>query len=149
MAVFHPLNAKAMYTRETANGRSGKPPVASGAFHAGQPWWPKISPPTMKPPSSSAFSSANTFCVVLDQRMSIACDAVASTISAIETTIGFTPGTSVEKNGPAVDAASATGAENPTCKDVQPACEPSAGCHRSEKYRFSPPERGMAAAMAA
>src|SRR3569623_154859 len=149
MAVFQPLNAKAMYTSETANGRKGTPPGASGAFQVGQPWWPKISPPTMKPPSNSAFSSANAFWVVLDHRMSMACDAVASTITAIDTTIGFTPGTSEEKHGPAVDAASATGAENPTSNDVQPASEPSAGCHRSERYRYSPPERGMAAAMAA
>ena len=133
MAVFQPLNANAMYTRDTANGRSGNPPGASGACQVGQLLCPKIRPPTMKPPSRTAFTRANTFCVVLDQRRSMACDAVARMITTTDTTTGRTPGTKVAKKGPAVEAASATGAENPTSSEVHPAREPSAGCHSSDR----------------
>ena len=133
MAVFHPLNANAMYTSETANGRTGKVPVASGAIHEGARWLPQTRPPTMNVTSRTPFKIANPSCVRLDQRRSKACDAVAATMRVIDATTGGMPGTRVVRNGPTVEAASATGAEKPTSRDVHPAKDPRNGCQRSER----------------
>ncbi len=68
-----------------------------------------------------------------DQRRLNTCEAVAATITVTDTSIEGTPGHSVAKNGSMADAASATGAENPTSNEVHPASDPRNGCQRSER----------------
>jgi hypothetical protein len=70
-------------------------------------------------------------------------------MSATATAYGDADGTSVRVKWPAASAATAMGAEKPINSEAHPASVPSTGCMSSDRYRYSPPERGTKRATSA
>ncbi|MCY3003732.1 MAG: hypothetical protein NTV21_18200 [Planctomycetota bacterium] len=102
----------------------------------------------MKPANSASFENASASCTRCVARAETSESVVMPTISVSPSVLAGSS-TSVEPYASAIAPQKAVGAAKPSTSDAQPAISPAAGCSRSVRKRYSPPERGMAVASSA